>query len=561
MANRAVRWILEKSGYDPDALQFTGLYGPVINVKAFGALGDGANDDTAAIASAVSVAMAQNCVLFFPKTSAYYTSTAAINITNSCIVRGHNRSEIRFSGVNSKGFYVTSSNVTFRDLKITGRQYVSGANTEERGIYVVGSSSASYLSNVRVIDCDVNTWGYFGVFMQFVDKYAVRNSDISNIQYAGVGIVSCSRGKVLDNHVKNVVANPNAYGIFFSRVTHDSLVTHPRSKDALCRGNLIEDVTYWEGLDTHGGDGIRFVDNTILRCYLGINIGPAPGTTSTVGYAPHNCCAKGNYVDSEKTDGTADRALTLAGMTQTGVPGSPIEYATGLVSMGNTFRRHGLQGVSTGGAVYVESTRGLVMRGDQIIEPSPAGVNLQNDNQNFCIDVTVTDVWSNSVSVCSAVWVNTVYNTGRITGSLGTGTKSAVTHLNKIGVQIASVANVSIKIGADHNFFAATDYVILDGSRRGVSSLPLMVSADKGNVASLTLTPGVDPNIIRFSTALTQHCAVTIPTTAPASTREWFIICHEAASAFNVVVNGSLTIPSGSRWMIAQDNTTWIRVL
>ena len=86
--NRGLRALLSQSGYDPDASPFPGLRGPVFNVKAFGALGDGVTDDTASIMAAVagssSDASRVQAVVFPP--GGYKISSTILLPTNSYLL-------------------------------------------------------------------------------------------------------------------------------------------------------------------------------------------------------------------------------------------------------------------------------------------------------------------------------------------------------------------------------------------------------------------------------------------------------------------------------------------
>lgn len=73
VANRALRLILSLTGYNPDGI-FSGLFGPVYNVKAFGAVGDGIADDTAAIQNTIDAAIAAKAALVFIPDGMYKTS-------------------------------------------------------------------------------------------------------------------------------------------------------------------------------------------------------------------------------------------------------------------------------------------------------------------------------------------------------------------------------------------------------------------------------------------------------------------------------------------------------
>lgn len=82
--DRALRQLLSESGYDPDAAIFPGLAGPVANVRAYGAIGDGATDDTAAIQAAITAAnVATSGLVYFPQGAYKLTSPLIIAANGS----------------------------------------------------------------------------------------------------------------------------------------------------------------------------------------------------------------------------------------------------------------------------------------------------------------------------------------------------------------------------------------------------------------------------------------------------------------------------------------------
>ena len=85
--NTPLRTLLSQSGYDPDASPFPGLYGPVFNIKAFGAVGDGVADDTAAIQAAIDAAIVQGGgVVFTPAGSFRITTPLAVTSKGVSII-------------------------------------------------------------------------------------------------------------------------------------------------------------------------------------------------------------------------------------------------------------------------------------------------------------------------------------------------------------------------------------------------------------------------------------------------------------------------------------------
>jgi hypothetical protein len=96
--NRALRALLLQSGYTVDAVPLPGLMGPVFNVKAFGALGNGAANDTAAIQAAIDAANGLGPV-FFPAGNYQYNT-----------LRYYTRSQLLGAGSAFPGSFVTLLN-------------------------------------------------------------------------------------------------------------------------------------------------------------------------------------------------------------------------------------------------------------------------------------------------------------------------------------------------------------------------------------------------------------------------------------------------------------------
>jgi hypothetical protein len=81
--NRALRTLLTQSGYGPDAVPFSGLYGPVFNARAFGAVGDGTTDDVPGIMAAIAALPAAGGLVYIPSPPTNYKFGQNLTITRS----------------------------------------------------------------------------------------------------------------------------------------------------------------------------------------------------------------------------------------------------------------------------------------------------------------------------------------------------------------------------------------------------------------------------------------------------------------------------------------------
>jgi hypothetical protein len=238
-------------------------FADVVNVKDFGAIGNGV-DDTAAIQAAFN-AGSKN--IFFPPGEYLVGSTLTINA--SCNISGYGAKLKATSSFNV--IFVTSSNVSISGIEIEG----VGVTPEDNGRLIRGQGvdngagqPPTYIKNLVIRDCYLHDAGYAGIRVQFVDGFLVESCRIENVGYVGIAASSVKNADINGNTIKDIPQNltyNNEYGIYFSRSNNNDLVRFPISENCVTRNNTVANIP-WEGLDCHGGRNMYFCDNKIDNC-------------------------------------------------------------------------------------------------------------------------------------------------------------------------------------------------------------------------------------------------------------------------------------------------------
>jgi hypothetical protein len=409
------------------------------------AVGDGVTDDTIALAAAIAAAPAGATLLMPPGFVALISS--ALTIDKTLTIWGYG-AELRQATNAAHGVVVAADDVSIRGLKITGSQFA--VSTIARGISAVGTS-ATPLANLTIRDCDINTWGRYGVYLEHVVGFDITRNKVRNIFYGAIMCLSAREGTVTRNRVRDVTGSisSTAYGIQFTRPTSASLVDAPLSEDIVCAENVVRNVTVWAGLGTHSGRAITFANNVVRACYIGVDV-----VGSSDLYAPHDITITGNVIDSENTAGTSYVGIVVAGAPGSPPAGNPIELASGVTISGNTIRRHGDTTNSLQGAIYCHTTRGVTITGNQIIEPGPHGINLYHTN--FGVNVTgntIVDPWSDSYVQPGGIMLRSTHNTGYIGGNTFVRAAKSAAYVLVRGVSFEQTTdtNTEIELGPNYN--------------------------------------------------------------------------------------------------------------
>lgn len=258
---------------------------PIVNVKDFGAVGDGTTDDTTAFRNALEAA--ENGVLFIPKTANYYLISDGLAVYPHTDIEG-NGATVLFKAQENR-YYITgfqmASNTSINDLNgyISTNGYTVtyagnfvniglfyGVNLSVRGdfysSYVPGISSDSspvgewdapenvIVSNITSDISSNNTTHNHGASVIFITNF-VQNIDIKNIKATGFATWTNNATSMITSG--NGVLNTNNY---FNAVRFEwGNFVSPRS-DASGRNIRVENI-YGKGLRLHDHSGVVSMGN------------------------------------------------------------------------------------------------------------------------------------------------------------------------------------------------------------------------------------------------------------------------------------------------------------
>jgi hypothetical protein len=173
----------------------------------------------------------------------------------------------------ASGLYITHNDVVVDGTEIIGSDFLhfataSPSQAENFGIYALGTSGAP-LTGLVIRNCTIHGFQKSGMWIKYVAAPVISYNDVHDCVYTGITLLSATGGTISWNAVSRIgyscantelPENTDAYGI----VCEDQGA--PRCSDVVVSDNVVEDVPWWHGLDTHGGLRISFLRNTVRRC-------------------------------------------------------------------------------------------------------------------------------------------------------------------------------------------------------------------------------------------------------------------------------------------------------
>jgi hypothetical protein len=352
-----------------------------LNAKAFGAVGDGTTNDTAALADGLAAAAAQNKTLVVPPGN--YRCVDVV-IPAGCSVRGFgaattlSRVSTGIAGL-SNVLRVNGSNVSISDLTLDGnkagvasadnRGVIDGSladvdnvsisnctisNGAEKGIRFVNHGSGLSINNCRIIDCDEDAI--------IIQQTSQDGSDVS--------VIGCDISTTVSGAGGILCRGSNDGITWFQRrvVIANNRVVLPISGAGLCIEQWCEDCSITGNVTDGGSFGISngpghrtaITGNTVRRA-------TTIGIEAAADEADFSTCA-GNVVDCNHV--TLTGISCSVGINRVVITGNTIRYPND----------HGIHLTDVTEAIVNDNS----ILSDSTTDGTPYGIRFQSGTDVVC---------------------------------------------------------------------------------------------------------------------------------------------------------------------------------
>lgn len=331
------------------------IYGQIgVNVKRFGAHGNGTANDAAAIQSAINSLLPTGGIVFFPAGTYLVGSpiVLASNITlqgvdkELCMIRDHQSlGAQRLVSVEGTP-EARLANIKLRDLTFRNGDALPMGTPPLRnkdGIEVF------YTDGFTLERCKLTEIaGHNSLSTKFSTNIYVESCLFYRFSYSGVAIgVECENIMVLGSTFDTVTTTSNGRenGQAYLFCTGGDTLNQGNNwpKNIWVENNIFRNNRYWEGVDTHGCDNIWILNNYVENCRVGILVANAMNYVANPGL--RNAVVDNNIVIK------GDAAPNGYGIVSQGSEGL---WAEGVTISNNVIDGFGFSDTQDAGAIHIK---------------------------------------------------------------------------------------------------------------------------------------------------------------------------------------------------------------
>lgn len=244
------------------ALSLVGAKATAVNVKSYGAVGDGVTDDQAAISACFSANSGNGKFIYFP--AGTYLHSAKLNSGNVIFGDGNDAAIIKATNQISSSIYFAGDGVGAANLTIDGGGTVRQSNNDRAAIVALGATNYTF-RNLHIYNSP--SVGIFSIGNTTVSG-TICNNYIHDCLADGIGNYNGCRGQRIYN---NYIYHSGDDGISVVSVN-----TNPQSADIQIYQNFVADNINARGITCVGAENVWIQGNYIknVTTAAGIYLNP-----------------------------------------------------------------------------------------------------------------------------------------------------------------------------------------------------------------------------------------------------------------------------------------------
>jgi len=395
----------------------------VLNVRDYGAAGDGVADDAGAINAALADAAAANCpsVVLLPWTATGY-GASGLTVGSGVTLRGDNSVRLRKIGPSSPTFMTVSGN----DALIEGLTLDGNGLATTRVLQIASSTS-----RVTVRDCHVTDSGGLANVSGVETRDGVVDVVVERCRFDGVDTpVFINKGPARCTVRYNRITNWTTRGIYVlgdaTAATTDLVIERNHISANVNTGGTRQPIQI-VGVDTKLHQRVRVNFNTVIgagKAYTAADPGTADGISlhrcvdfevigniscdgGDMGITVSQQCARGVVANNTCTNNDVG-AIALGSATTTSVTSISV---TGNVAMNNGQNRNGDRHPHDRTGLYIYNARDLTITGNTIGDDQPG------KTQQYAVSMWSSTGLRFAANTFSGLTVGSFFNGGNVTGS------------------------------------------------------------------------------------------------------------------------------------------------
>lgn len=255
--------------------------------REFGVTGNGTTDDTAALRAMLTAIPAGARIDCPPGDK--YRLTGALTLAKPVHIVGGTWQPL----TTGTSIIVAAKDVTLDGMTFPGAGTLTNVDAQ-RFITTAGTKTAP-ISNLTIRDCAFYGTQHSFMWLDWITHSRITGNTMDRFLYAGLMLISPLDVLVEGNTVENghiIAPVVNCYPLCATDLTN---VRGDHAQDVRFVGNYVAN-TLWNGIDSHGGEAIQVIGNTVRGCRTGIAI--TIGNSSRV-VAPTRAVIVGNRVEAD----------------------------------------------------------------------------------------------------------------------------------------------------------------------------------------------------------------------------------------------------------------------